>query len=293
MKAVMTEPRPVPTTSYEPFSEEPEYVHANDEFVASLPLRGRARVLDLACGAGILSEMMFRLDADLRIAQLDLSRESLQLTADRLAAGALVPRSLGLIQASADVLPIAPASLDGVVMGNAIHILPDPDVLLAEIRRVIRKDGLFAFNTSFYAGTYPPGTEKLYHHWLIEALKFASARAQANPSDARLRRVRGAGRGRSSPWPTKKEWVTRLERHGFKLHSIYERTVIMTPRSLEAVGAYAGLASVLLSGYPVDLACEALMAAAAPAFAAAGVKSVPRLWLEIAAIKGGTADADR
>jgi ubiquinone/menaquinone biosynthesis C-methylase UbiE len=287
-------PQPlVPTTSYEPFSEEPEYLAANEAFVAALPLHGRARVLDLACGAGILSEMMFRLHPALRIVQLDLSRESLQLTADRLATGALEPRSIGLVEASADVLPLASAAVDGVVMGNAIHILPDPDALLAEIGRVIRGRGLFAFNTSFYAGTYPPGTEKLYHHWLIEALRYAAARSKANPADARLRRVKDAGRRRPSPWPTKDEWLRRLERHGFAIHGVQERTVIMTPRSLQAVGAYSGLASVLLSGYPVELACEALMAAAAPAFAAAGFESVPRLWLEIAAIKGGTVHADR
>jgi ubiquinone/menaquinone biosynthesis C-methylase UbiE len=288
------EPHPT-TTSYEPFSEEPEYLQVNREFIASLPLRGRARVLDLACGAGILSEMMFQRDPDVRIVQLDLSRESLQLTAGRLAAGAyldpVTPRSLGLIEASADVLPIATATMDGVVMGNAIHILPDPDVLLREIHRVMRRGGCFAFNTSFYAGTYPSGTEKLYHHWLIEALKLVSARAKANPTDARLRRVR-AGRGRPSPWPTKDEWRTRLERHGFELSSVHERTVMMTPRGLEAVGAYSGLASVLLSGYPVELACEALMAAAAPAFAAAGLKEAPRLWLEITAIKPRDRAAD-
>jgi hypothetical protein len=178
-------------------------------------------------------------------------------------------------------------------MGNAIHILPDADVLLGEIRRVIRGRGLFAFNTSFYAGTYPPGTEKLYHHWLIEALKYASKRSKANPTDSRLRRVKDTGRSRPDPWPTKEEWLERLARHGFAIHNVQERTVTMTPRSLQAVGAYSGLASVLLSGYPVDLACEALMAAAIPAFAAAGFESVPRLWLEIAAIKEGAVHADR
>ena len=54
---------------------------------------------------------------------------------------------------------------------------------------------------------------------------------------------------------------------------------------LETVGAYGGLASVLLSGYPVELASEALSASAGPAFAALNLTDVRRLWLEVVARK--------
>jgi ubiquinone/menaquinone biosynthesis C-methylase UbiE len=272
-------------TSYEPFSEEPEYLAANRAFIEALPLRGRARILDLACGTGILSAMMFQANPELEAAQLDLSRESLDLARQRLEAGGYVrppgarPRALGLLEASADRVPARDGSFDAVVMGNAIHILPDPDRLLAEVSRVLRVDGLFAFNTSFYAGTYPPGTEKLYHHWLMEALRHLAARGEGR------RQRRGAAKAFARPWPSTEEWTERLERHGFGIHAVHERTVMMNRRSFEAVGAYAGLASVLLSGYPVPLACEALQAAAGPAFQAAGLGEVPRLWLEISAMK--------
>jgi ubiquinone/menaquinone biosynthesis C-methylase UbiE len=172
-------------------------------------------------------------------------------------------------------------------MGNAIHILPDPDALLEEIRRVLRPKGILAFNTSFYAGTYPRGTEKFYHHWLMGALGFIARRGQElkQAGGPAIRRVRGtAARAFSRPWPARQEWCARLERKGFRVLAAHERTVMMDRRSFESVGAYAGLASVLLSGYPVELACEALQAAAAPAFAAIGATAVPRLWLEVTAI---------
>jgi len=285
---------PMIVTSYEPFSEEPEYLEANREFINHLPLESRTDVLDLACGAGILSEMMWQAHPALRIVQSDLSRESLLLTRDRLTRiGYLAQqkrdggRSLGLVEATADTLPMHDDRFDAVVMGNSIHILPDTDLLLREIRRVLRPGGLLAFNSSFYAGTFPPGTEHFYQQWMIEALRFIKNRDEELKRGGQqgVRRVRGqAPAAFSKQWPTPAEWCERLEKHGFRIHSQHERTVMMNQRSFETVGAYTGMASVLLSGYPVTLACEALQAASGPAFAAVGLHTIPRLWLEIAAV---------
>ena len=73
--------------------------------------------------------------------------------------------------------------------------------------------------------------------------------------------------------------------NGFEVQWYCHRTMIMNQRSLETVGAYSGLACVLLSGYPVELASEALQASAGPAFKALGFTEVRRLWLELVAVK--------
>ncbi len=45
----------------------------------------------------------------------------------------------------ATALPYAPESFDAVMIANALHIMPDPDKALAEIRRVLKPEGpLFA-----------------------------------------------------------------------------------------------------------------------------------------------------
>jgi ubiquinone/menaquinone biosynthesis C-methylase UbiE len=41
-------------TTYEPFSQEPEYLDANYRFLETLPLGSVRRVLDLACGTGTM-----------------------------------------------------------------------------------------------------------------------------------------------------------------------------------------------------------------------------------------------
>jgi hypothetical protein len=86
-------------------------------------------------------------------------------------------------------------------------------------------------------------------------------------------------------WLTLQEWAAMLHRHGFEMVHVYERTVLLNRRCFEAIGAYAGLASVLLSGYPVNLASEALQVTVEPSLAAVNMEVVPRYWLEVAAIK--------
>ena len=173
-------------------------------------------------------------------------------------------------------------------MGNSIHNLPDQDLLLREIHRVLAAEGVFAFNTSFFAGTFPPGTENLYHEWLKRSLAYiqdedAERRRQGLEG---IKRKRGTShRAFSKQWPTPAEFTRLLAGNGFEVKWYCHRTIMMNQQSLETVGAYAGLACVLLSGYPVPLACEALQASAGPAFEALGLSQVHRLWLEVVAVK--------
>jgi ubiquinone/menaquinone biosynthesis C-methylase UbiE len=286
-------------TSYEPFSRQPEYIEVNRGLIQSLPLQDCERVLDLACGTGTLADLVLERYPGKDIIGLDLDRESLRLAVEhfqRLSlmsgepppqAGACLPRLL-FVEGAADCLPLQDQSIDVVLMGNSIHNLPEQDLLLREIHRVLKPHGLFAFNTSFFAGTFPPGTENLYHHWLKLALGYIQAKEEElrRQGLGGIKRQRGTShRAFSKKWPTPEEFTQLLMRNEFAVKWFCHRTIMMNQRSLETVGAYAGLACVLLSGYPVTLACEALEAAAGPAFETLGLTEVRRLWLEVVAGK--------
>ncbi len=281
-------------TTYEPFSREPAYVALNREFVRSLGLGAAGRVLDLACGTGTLTELVLEETRDRStVLGVDISRTSLALARRRLfgagaAAGAAA--RVRLVAASADRLPVRDRSADAVLMGNAIHYFKDPDPLLDEVHRVLRPGGLFAFNTSFFAGTFLPGTERFYEEWVKEAVKYvlkadAEERRQGR---AGIRRTRGRGEAPfSRRWPSPSEYAGILERHAFTVAGVRYRTAVMTRSSFEAIGAYEGCAAALLSGFPVALASEALARTAAPVLAACGRETVPRQWLEITANRSG------
>jgi hypothetical protein len=173
-------------------------------------------------------------------------------------------------------------------MGNAIHCFEDKDALLGEIRRVLQPGGVFAFNSSFYAGTIVPGTEPFYHHWMKSALEHLRRK------DAALRAAGKAGvlrtRSRGTPafsrrWLSPAEYRALFERNGFAVRYVHERVYPMSQRNFETVGSYAGLATVLLGGYPPDVAAEALEAAVAPAFSALQLEKVERASLELVAVK--------
>jgi ubiquinone/menaquinone biosynthesis C-methylase UbiE len=278
--------------SYEPYSDDPDYIEGNLRFMTELDLSGDRRLLDLACGIGTLGRLALSRSPGLRVTGLDLSFDGLRIHRDRFEAFALErglsTREPALVNATADAIPFADESFDCAVMGHSIHLPPDEGRLVAEIARVLRPAGLFAFNTSFYAGTFVEGTERIYHDWTKLALEYVSER------DLELRRkgLSGIRRQRrrvpaafSKPWLSPQEWERLLGVHGFEDVRLSERTVRLTQLSLEGIAAYAGFAEVILSGYPVDVASEALQVAAGRVFRQEGIDEIPRRWLEVTARK--------
>jgi hypothetical protein len=81
------------------------------------------------------------------------------------------------------------------------------------------------------------------------------------------------------------EWEQALVRNGFSVTRVYKRPIAISQRGLELVGAYGGLAEVLMSGYPVKIASECLQEAAGRAFRNLGMQEVIRYWLEVTAVK--------
>jgi ubiquinone/menaquinone biosynthesis C-methylase UbiE len=275
-------------TSYEPFSKEPEYLELNREFAAGLDLRPGATVLDLACGTLILAAMLLpRFRGDLRMIGLDLSRRSLLIGRDLLREAGL-PQHAGmpLIEGSADTVPLRTGTVDAVLMGNAIHMLPDIDRLLREIHRILRPGGQFAFNSSFWAGTFVPGTEKFYDEWLKATARHIQRRDAEERRAGRpgIRRVKGGRVAGSRRWWSPDEYASILDRNGFDVRGRNLRTVHLSQHAFETVGSWEGFAAVLVSGYPTDIACEALQATVAEGLHAVGMTSVPRYWLELKAV---------
>jgi SAM-dependent methyltransferase len=279
-------------TSYEPFSLEPAYLDLNAAFVASLPLADATRILDIACGTGVVTGLL--VDAVVAgrghpptVVGVDLSEESLRIATSTFASRPAEQRlATSFVEGAGDDVPVVNGWADLVTVGNAIHMFGDLPRLLREIRRALALGGVLAFNTSFYAGTFGPGTEGFYTEWMRQALAWLRDEEARRARDGRprLRRRRGAGSAAfSRPWLAPGDYTDQLAGNGFVLESRSERTVRLGRTELEAIGGYAGLATVLLSGYPVPVAAEALVRGVQPALEVMGTDAVPRRWLEIVA----------
>lgn len=290
-------------TSYEPYAQEPSYIEANEALIAALPLDGVTRVLDLACGTGLMSRLLLERAPGLAITGIDLSEESLAIARkDFSAKGLLVEDAtalehavgsgrgaIRLLHGSATDLGALPgAHFDLCIMGNAIHLMPDKDAFLQGVGRVLRPGARFAFNSVFFTGTFPPGSEAQYREWMMQAVEALNEHnaARVERGERPIGRKRGqVGRAFDKDWRTPEQWAETFERNGFATERVERRSVPISQQGLELVGAYSGLAEVLMSGYPVDVASECLQVGARRMFAKLGISEIGRLWLELTAVR--------
>jgi ubiquinone/menaquinone biosynthesis C-methylase UbiE len=289
-------------TTYEPFSQQPEYIKVNNEFLQSLPLNSINRVLDLACGTGTLAEILLAIRPEVGIVGIDISATSLDIGRRHfMELGLLAQNQAELdqriaeqrggvlfVEGSADILPFEFDSFDLVMMGNSIHMLPDKDKLLSAIHRVLKPEGLFAFNSAFFVGTYPEGTEYVYTEWIKSALGYITEQDEALRKAGKpgITRKRGqVKKAFNKGWMTADQWLSLLQQNSFRVQHSGFRTMLWTQESFETVGAYSGFAEVMMSGYPAEVASQSLQEGAKKAFSACGVSAIPRYWLEIAARK--------
>jgi ubiquinone/menaquinone biosynthesis C-methylase UbiE len=98
-------------------------------------------VLEAGCGGGVLTEWLARHGA--RTTAFDVTPELVAMTRDRVGANAKV-----LVADLAEPLAFAPDDrFDLVVASLVLHYVRDWDHVLAEFRRVLRRDGAVVFST--------------------------------------------------------------------------------------------------------------------------------------------------
>jgi ubiquinone/menaquinone biosynthesis C-methylase UbiE len=155
-----------------PFLQQWVYRPAHDEVVAQLRGHQSARVVDIACGTGILAD---RIERELHPAQVygvDMSEGMLNQARSRSTA-------VEWLRGPAEQLPFDDDALDAVVTTSAFHFFDQP-AALREFYRVLSPGGLAAVSTlSARAGFMPSASRwKPAHH----------------PTPAKMRRLfEGAG----------------------------------------------------------------------------------------------------
>jgi len=292
-------------TTYKRFAHDPAYVQANTAFVERLPLAAVTRILDLCGGSGAVGQLMLAGAPGASLQAIDLDPVQIGLAAENYAGlgyavrrvdaadlGAPGPaRTVTLTVGSATELPFPAATFDCVMIANAIHLIGDKDSLVSSIARVLQPGGIFAFSSGFYTGCWPPVTQQVYYEWLKEATawiaRYSAERVAAG--EPPVRRVRGKSQlapvAYQNRWLSPDEWRALLSEKGLEVRDLNERAVMFDHDSLASVGAYSGLAEAQLSGYPVELASQALAATAAIALEGAGVSAVQHNWIEICAVR--------
>lgn len=100
-------------------------------------LRGMRSILDVGSGAGQIAKHLLKYsDPGARITCIDLSRQMLIRARQRMKS-----RVPSFVTADLSYLPFADESFDGVTCGYVLEHLPEPQMGLAELARVMRPGG--------------------------------------------------------------------------------------------------------------------------------------------------------
>ena len=115
------------------------------------PVVRHKTVLELATGTGLIAKQAAHIEAT-------------DASAEMIAEAKRDTHSAKLHFSVQDMfrLPYAEESFDVVIVSNALHIVPQPEKALAEIRRVLKDDGVLIAPTFTHAGNSFPGKVKAF-----------------------------------------------------------------------------------------------------------------------------------
>lgn len=151
------------------------YRPAQDEVIAVLRARGARRIVDIACGTGILADRIQRELSTEQVYGVDMSEGMLAQARARSSA-------VRWLTAPAEKLPFDDGALDAVVTTSAFHFFDQP-AALREFHRVLAPGGVAVVTT--ISPRQPLLVSRLFDHRLQPA---------HNPSPSEMRTLfEGAG----------------------------------------------------------------------------------------------------
>ena len=119
------------------------------------PIVRHKTVLELATGTGLIAKHIVNAAAHI---------EATDASAEMIAEAKRVNQSAKLHFSVQDMfhLPYTDGSFDVIIVANALHIVPQPEKALQEIKRVLKDDGVLIAPTFTHAGNSFPGKVKAF-----------------------------------------------------------------------------------------------------------------------------------
>ena len=261
------------------FASNAFYRRQNANLIDMAGVGSGQRIVDLACGNGGVTKLIverLRGARDSMIIGIDHSSEMLRLAMEELKDAR--DAAVQFVQSQVEhVSEAVKDSVDTVFFCNAIHYIPNKDELLAEISKLLRPGGKFAFNTSFFEGAHPPETMLFARKWMMRSARI-------------LRREYGLSPDRSAKVESRRqltpdEYRGLLEEHGFRVVKQEIETVPVPMDGWRDISAFRDFIGGVMPGVPLDKASEALQAGCEQVFAEMKLDFVPRNWLRVVAVR--------
>ena len=140
---------------YEPYVGRWSRLVARD-FIKSLALPQGGEWLDVGCGTGALSETILTTSNPKKVKGIDRSDDFVEFARNRVKD----PRAEFEV-GDAQALPVDSDSYDAVVSGLVLNFVPQPNQMVAEMKRAVRRGGTVALYIWDYAGKM----QMMRHFW--------------------------------------------------------------------------------------------------------------------------------
>ncbi len=255
--------------SFEAFTRHPFFTEVNRWIVERVVCPGRRKIVDLGCGPGAVTKLILERLGDAGNAEvIGIDPSPSALTKAR---AAIHSRVVKFIEGSAEWVSRLVSCADAVVFLNAIHLVPDKAQVIAEIRKALRKGGVFAFNTTFFKGAYVEGTAGFWRRWVVRAVQALREQGLEVQHSAHT-----VARQFLSP----EQYTELCMQAGFERPAIELVQIEMTPESLEDIGRFSLFIEGALPGVPLESGASALKEGLRRTIAETGIHKVPRNWLE-------------
>lgn len=265
--------------SFSAFANAPFYVKINEDLVSLSGVCPGQSVVDLACGVGGVTKLIFeklRGAKDSMITGVDLSSSALKQAREDFkdAKDAMVE----FVQGRAEHLSqLIKEKVDAVIFCNAIHQFDDKETLLNEISNTLKPGGIFAFNTSFYEGGHTEGTEQWYRKWMFRSIRILRSEFGLTP-------VR-ANKVESRRHISVDQYVDILRDKGFDIREKRVTTIDVPLEGWVLISQFEDWINGVMPGVPLAPARESLQKAATQLFEEMKVNFISRDWLDIVAVK--------
>ncbi|WP_376796829.1 class I SAM-dependent methyltransferase [Thermogemmatispora sp.] len=274
--------------TFEPFAAHHFYTEINRALVqqalAHLEGKGQAHeqpltIVDMACGTGavtrLIAEELARQGRQARLIGVDPSAEALRRAHKSMEA---LGMQAEFVQGESEDLPRIVQNADMAFFCNAIHLVADKLAAFRQISAILRPGGIFACNSAFYEGTYVPGTERFYRMWTRRAVGWLR---KTHP-DIRPSRETKA---QAMQWLSPEEYAALFREGGFSRVEMTQTQVSISLDAWKDLGQYWLFIEGALPGVPLSLGAQALGVAVYEAGQELGLQEVPRMWLQMVAMK--------
>src|SRR6266542_6318885 len=228
--------------SFAAFTRHPFFTEVNRWIVERVICPGRRRIVDLGCGPGavtrLILERLGREAPNAEVIGIDPSPSALVR-----ARAAIHDKVVKFIEGSAEWASRLVSSADAVVFLNAIHLVPDKAQVIAEIRRTLKRGGVFAFNTTFFNGAYVEGTSGFWRRWIVRSVQVLREQGLD---------VKHTGHAAAMEWYSVDQYCAALQEAGFRPTTVELLRIDMTRAALIDIGRFSLFIEGALPGAPLE-----------------------------------------